>query len=285
MDSSIDRDEYQAFCVFLREACGIMLGDNKHYLVSSRLAPLMQQRGLGDMGALLAALKSNRPAGLMQQVIDAMTTNETSWFRDGFLFDALGHSLFSEFAQRREPLRIWSAACSSGQEPYSISMAVHEFNEQNPGRTLQGTQILATDISPSMLRIAESGVYDAASLSRGMSPERQQKYFRPHGRNFTLRADIRKRVSFREFNLTQNCQSLGKFDMVFCRNVLIYFASELKRDIIGRIVPILSPGGYFFVGAAETLASHTEAFDMQRIPGGFVYKLKTRRHRTPLPTA
>lgn len=181
---------------------------------------------------------------MRERVIDAMTTNETLWFRDVHPFEIFKQVILPELALRQKhTLRIWSAACSSGQEPYSLSMALQEYLWSKPGGLPLGAEILATDISASMLKEAQSGVYEAASLARGLSSERQQRFFEPQGQGlWRAKNEIRARVQFKEWNLKQSFGALGKFDVIFCRNVLIYFSNKLKQDILRRIAAIRLPG-------------------------------------------
>lgn len=271
-------EDYDSFRMFLEEACGIVLGDNKHYLVSSRLSPLLAETGLSSLRALLVRLQSGADANLRDRVIDAMTTNETSWFRDSAVFELLKATILPDLARARSArLRVWSAGCSTGQEPYSISMAVQELVLLNPGKVAADVQVIATDISPSVLRQAETGIYDPATMARGLTPERRGRFFVARSGRWEIGREVRQRVSFRELNLRQSFQALGKFDLIFCRNVLIYFSSALKRDILARMASQLLPGGYLILGSAESLANYSDAFDMLRFPDGIVYRLKNRQ--------
>jgi len=212
---------------------------------------------------------------LQVSVIDAMTTNETFWFRDVSHFNMLADVIFPEAESRpRRSVRIWSAACSSGQEPYNISMTVQKYLSRNPGRLSGGVEILGTDISNQILEEAKKGVYCGISASRGMGAEDQKRYFIPRDDCLEVRPEIRKRVSFRSQNITQSYTLLGRFDVVFCRNVLIYFSAEKKADIIDRFARCLNPGGYLFLGSTESLVSHSDLFEMMRFSGGIVYRLK-----------
>jgi len=274
--TSFSPQEYDRFSRFLEEACGIVLGDNKHYLVSSRLRRLMAEHGLATLGEVVDRLKADRSAGFRESVIEAMTTNETYWFRDSFPFDILKSRIFPEFAERRVrgPLRVWSAACSSGQEPYTISMTAQEFLRAKPGTSLGDVQIVATDISDAMLEIAKRGRYDSMTVSRGLSDERKREFFAELDEMWEVKAEVRRRVSFRHLNLLQSFSSMGRFEVIFCRNVLIYFSAESKRDILARLAQALNPGGYLFLGASESIANYSEAFEMVRCNPGVVYRLK-----------
>ena len=271
----LSEDEYAAFRGFLEEACGIVLGENKHYLVSSRLKGLMAENGITTYKELLSTLTSKDKAGLRDQIVDAMTTNETMWFRDTYPFEALKEVILPEFAGKKaESLRVWSAAASTGQEPYSISMLVQEFMTGRFGVFPGGVQITATDISPSVLKYAKAGVYDNVSVLRGLSEDRREKFFRQRDDQWEVKPEVRARVSFSELNLLQNFSHLGKFDIIFCRNVLIYFSHERKSDILDRLAKALNPGGYLVLGSSEAPTSYSTAYQMIRTPFGVVYRHK-----------
>jgi chemotaxis protein methyltransferase CheR len=271
----IASDDYRAFRNFLEQASGITLGDNKEYLVTSRLAGLLRERGMSSLRQLLGLLHRGVDNGLRTAVVDAMTTNETFWFRDLPHYVLLTERILPELAGRdgRMP-RIWSAACSSGQEPYSLSMAVHRYLGRNPGRHPAGVEILATDISTRMLAQAREGVYCGMSVSRGLDAEQRQQFFLPRGDCLEVRPQIRRRVTFRELNLVGSYGLLGRFDVIFCRNVLIYFAADLKADILRRMAQTLNPGGYLFLGSTESLSGHSDRFEMVTGHGGIVYRLR-----------
>lgn len=273
----IKQDDYSAFREFLEQACGILLGDNKQYLVQSRLGKLMKETGAASLGELVDRLQRERAGGsLREKVIEAMTTNETFWFRDNYPFQILSQHLFPQWVERklRSP-RIWSAACSTGQEPYSISITVQEFLNACPG-AFSDVPIVATDISPTVLEEAQSGCYDPMVLSRGLPDDIKERYFRRDPLHWTerwqLRADVRGRVRFSQANLLASYSALGRFDAIFCRNVLIYFSSELKTDILKRMAAALNPGGYLFLGASESISQYSDAFEMVRCQPGVVYK-------------
>jgi len=267
-------DEYEAFRVFLEQACGIVLGDNKHYLVVSRLSRVLSEQGIDSLGELVRRLKASRGDGLRERIIEAMTTNETYWFRDGYPFEVLKTRIIPELAGRGpRPLKIWSAACSSGQEPYSISIAVQEWLNARPGHALQ-VEILGTDISPAMLKLAQEGHYDAMTAGRGLSEERKRRYLIDRGNGWQVRPEIRDRVRFMPANLLQSYSLLGRFDVIFCRNVLIYFSADSKRDILKRMAGVLNPGGYLFLGSSESITQYSDAFELVRCNPGVVYRLK-----------
>jgi len=276
MKSEITPQEYEAFKTFLQKACGILLGDNKQYLVKSRLRRILEENSLTTLGQLLERL--NRPGrnSLQEQVIDAMTTNETLWFRDNHPFRILAEKLLPELAERpgSQPMRIWSAACSTGQEPYSIAMIVDEFKRQKPGKLKREVQVVATDISRSVLETARKGEYEMRAIGRGLSPERQRNFFTPStAGGWQIRPHIKNMVEFREMNLLER-YALGRFDLVFCRNVLIYFSSELKKDILTRMNASLNPNGYLILGASESLNGLPGLYEMVQCQPGIIYRRK-----------
>lgn len=265
---------YSQFSSFLEQQCGIVLGNNKQYLVKSRLSPLVQKYQLGSLSELIRQAMSLRERDIRAAVVDAMTTNETLWFRDNYPFQLLNDRLLPEFAQQRRSVKIWSAACSSGQEPYSISMIVQEFQKRRPG-SLSNVQIIGTDISPSMLEHCKKGEYDALALARGLSAERKRQFFEDIGQGrFRVKDFVRKNVSFRPLNLLDSYALLGKFDIIFCRNVLIYFSADLKSKILNQFASALNKDGYLMLGASESLTGLTERFEMIRCNPGIIYKLK-----------
>jgi chemotaxis protein methyltransferase CheR len=273
--TTLSPEDYAAFRAFLEEVSGIVLGDNKQYLVTSRLTRLMTEYGIESFGALMRELKNN--AKLRHRIMDAMTTNETSWFRDSYPFDIFKEHILLELAKRQQrQVRIWSAACSTGQEPYSLSMMVSEYLQSRPGSLpATGIQILGTDISPRVLEQARSGCYENVAVARGLSAERKQRYFRQAASGcWQVNEVIAARITFRELNLMQPYATLGKFDVIFCRNVLIYFSTELKRDILARMAKALNPGGYLVLGGSESISNYSNDFELLRWRNGVIYKLK-----------
>lgn len=275
MKAEITPQEYEAFKSFLQDACGILLGENKQYLVKSRLRRILEENQMITLGDLLQRLKTSSRSSLREVVIDAMTTNETLWFRDNHPFRILSEKLLPEFAERKglQPLRIWSAACSTGQEPYSVAMTVEEFRRLRPGK-LRDVKITATDISKSVLEVARQGEYEMIAIGRGLSPERQKQFFTPSvNGGWQIRPQIKSMVEFKELNLLERYM-LGKFDIVLCRNVLIYFSAELKKDILTRIHGTLNPGGYVILGASESLNGLSHLYEMVQCQPGIIYRKK-----------
>ncbi len=276
-DSLLSKGQYDNFRDFLEDSCGIVLGDNKHYLVTSRLNKLTHEFSFDSLSAMLDELKRKNDAKLKERVIDAMTTNETSWFRDNYPFELLKENLIPEIVKSNKPnrFRIWSAACSTGQEPYSISMSISEFQMKSPGVLNIPVEIVGTDISSTVLDMARRAEYDQLSVTRGLPEEKKKLFFQSiDGNRWKLHDKIKSIVKFNEINLLQNYTLIGKFDLIFCRNVLIYFSADLKSDILTRMAKILNPGGFLVLGGSESPTGYCSAFEMTRFPKGVVYRLK-----------
>ena len=274
-NKNLQQNEYDQFRLFLEQQCGIVLGENKQYLVKSRLAPLMSRFNVGSLSELVTKTLAVHERQLRAAVVDAMTTNETLWFRDQYPFELLKTKLFPEFKALNRPLKIWSAASSSGQEPYSIAMSVAEFQASNPGVLKMGAQIIGTDISNTMLDMCKNAEYDALALARGLSAERRKKFFKDSGNGMAQVVDsLKKQVSFRHLNLLDSYALMGKFDIIFCRNVLIYFSPEVKAKIIAQFSQALNPKGYLFLGASESMSGLSTDFDMVRCNPGIIYQKK-----------
>ncbi|WP_318409816.1 CheR family methyltransferase [Photobacterium leiognathi] len=271
---TVNDQEYREFCRFLETQCGIVLGDSKQYLVRSRLSPLVNRFSLSSLSELLQNVIAGRNRELRIAAVDAMTTNETLWFRDGYPFTVLAEKILPELAANKRPIKIWSAASSSGQEPYSMAMTVLETQAKRPG-FLPSIQITATDISQTMLETCRAGMYDNLALSRGLSPERRRMFFEDNGDGkMKVNEKVKQMVNFRPQNLKDSYALLGKFDVIFCRNVLIYFSPEMKAKVLNQLAASLNPGGYLFLGASESLTGLTEQFEMIRCNPGIIYKLK-----------
>lgn len=271
---TISDQEYRDFSRFLESQCGIVLGNSKQYLVRSRLSPLVNRYSLDSLSDLLKQVITGRNRDLRVAAVDAMTTNETLWFRDTYPFTVLSEKLLPEVAANKKPIKIWSAASSSGQEPYSMAMTILELQSRRPGM-LSSVQITATDISSTMLETCKAGVYDNLALSRGLSPERRRMFFEDAGDGRMKINDKAKRmVNFRPQNLMDSYSLLGKFDIIFCRNVLIYFSQDMKSQVLNQMAASLNPGGYLLLGASESLTGLTDKFEMVRCNPGIIYKLK-----------
>ncbi|MGH1462946.1 MAG: CheR family methyltransferase [Neptuniibacter sp.] len=270
----ITDDDFQLFSRFLEESSGILLAKHKQYLVQSRLGKIAKEQNCPALKDLLQKLKSPASKRLREQVIDAMTTNETLWFRDVHPFDILRDRILPELAQQRggSRLRIWSAACSTGQEPYSISMTLEEFKQKSPGK-LTSQEIIATDISTQVLDQAKRGEYEMLAIGRGLSQDRLTRHFSETANgSWVVNQGIKSRVRFQSINLLGQYNALGKFDVIFCRNVLIYFSSEKKIEILSKMHSILQPGGYLILGASEFLSGLSDKYQMVHCRPGIIYQ-------------
>ncbi|EGA63491.1 protein-glutamate O-methyltransferase [Vibrio brasiliensis] len=271
---TISDQEYRDFSRFLESQCGIVLGDSKQYLVRSRLSPLVTKFKLASLSDLLRDVVTGRNRELRVAAVDAMTTNETLWFRDTYPFEVLANKLLPEAAANKRPIKIWSAASSSGQEPYSMAMTILETQQRKPGM-LPSVSVTATDISASMLDMCRAGVYDNLALGRGLSPERRRTFFEDAGDGrMKVKDNVKRLVNFRPQNLMDSYALLGKFDIIFCRNVLIYFSPDMKSQVLNQMANSLNPGGYLLLGASESLTGLTDRFEMVRCNPGIIYKLK-----------
>jgi len=269
--------EFKLLRDFIQEHCGICLGDEKAYLVETRLAGLMVQSGCVDFGAFYRMAKNDPSPQLRDKIIDAMTTNETLWFRDGHPFTTLAEKLLPPLAEEilrgtRARIRIWSAACSTGQEPYSMAMVIHEFCRTHPGILPSHFEILASDISPSALFLARNGRYDENAMRRGLPDDLRNRYFRAEGAVWQVHEDLKSLITFKKFNLQEPMDPLGRFDLVFCRYVTIYFAEAFKRRIFAGLARLLAPSGHLVVSAVESLRGIADQFQPQTYAGGLYYR-------------
>ncbi|RME67944.1 MAG: protein-glutamate O-methyltransferase CheR [Verrucomicrobia bacterium] len=253
---------------------GIVLERSKAYLVETRLTPVATRLGFKSLEEFVRNLKNTPVNGAHRTVIDAMTTNETYFFRDIHPFEALRKNVLPEIIQNREStrtLRIWCGACSTGQEPYSISIIL---KDGFPKIDNWNIQIVATDLSQDVLEKAKSGAYTQLEVNRGLPAMYLVKYFKQQQDRWVIREDIRKRVQFRELNLTKPFPPMGRFDIVFLRNVLIYFDNPTKQQILGRIQSLLAPDGYLFLGCAETPVNLNPNFEAVSFGKATCYRLK-----------
>ncbi|MCU0838532.1 MAG: protein-glutamate O-methyltransferase CheR [Rhodospirillales bacterium] len=254
--------EFQFVADFIYRAAGLVLTADKAYLIDSRLKPVMRERGIAGFADLIARLKAGTPA-IVREVTDALTTNETSFFRDLKPFDlfrqiVLPHLLATRSAQHR--FRIWSAACSTGQEPYSLAMLLLEERARLAGWTWE---IVATDLCGEALAKAKDGVYSQFEVQRGMPTPLLVRYFEKQGEGWRIKDPVRHGIDFRPFNLLGDPAPLGRFDVVFCRNVLIYFDPPTKAKVLQRIGQQLDGDGFLFLGGAETVIGVTDRFVLE----------------------
>lgn len=248
--------------LLMREAA-ITLEAGKEYLVETRLAPLAVKYGLGSVNELVDRLRASEPAltELHLEVVDALTTNETLFFRDVHPWESLRKHVIPKLREARASTRtitVWSAACSTGQEPYSLAMLLAEHFPDLASWTIR---IIGTDISPTVLKRAQGGVFQQLEVNRGLPAIYLVKYFRQEGRNWILADAIRRRVEFRSLNLARHWTGLPRCDLVFMRNVMIYFDIETRRTILRQLKHVLAPDGYLLLGTAETAVNLDSAFN------------------------
>lgn len=248
---------------------GIVLDDSKHYLLESRLLPIVRSEGLSDLNALCVALMQQGRSPLCNRVVEAMTTNETLFFRDLAPFDALKNQVLPEVlaSAGSRPIRIWSAAASTGQEAYSIAMVLSGLSLQR-----DRAQILGTDLSEEVLEKARAGIYSQLEVNRGLPAQNLVKHFTRKGMSWEVSEALRSMVTFRQLDLRSGIRALGTFDVVFCRNVLIYFDLDTKRAILREIYNTITMGGYLFLGAAETTLNVEERLVRKVHSGAVVYQ-------------
>ncbi|MGC8535519.1 MAG: CheR family methyltransferase [Rhizomicrobium sp.] len=251
--------DFEYMATLLRNRAGIMLGEDKTYLLETRLMAVARKHGLSAPDQIPLALR-NGCLKLEADVIEAMTTNETLFFRDRHPFDALQRDILPEIIALREQskcLRIWSAACSTGQEPYSIAMLIRDFF---PLLSNWQLEIVATDISPLVLNRARDGLYTNFEVQRGLPVQLLVRHFEQMQDMWRIRPELRRMVTFREFNLLDDPVGLGTFDIIFCRNVLLYFDVQTKRAILERMSQRLRTGGALLLGASETVYGISDAW-------------------------
>jgi chemotaxis protein methyltransferase CheR len=251
--------DYEYLRKLLKDRSGLDLSADKQYLIESRLLPLSRKSGLSGISELVQKMKGGS-ADITTQVVEAMTTNETFFFRDKVPFDHFRDSIMPEILQARagrKTLRIWCAAGSTGQEPYSLAMCLKEMGAALAGWRIE---ILATDLSQEVLEKSKAGIYSQFEVQRGLPIQMLVKYFKQVGEFWQLNADIRAMVQHRQLNLLHDFSQLGVFDVIFCRNVLIYFDQETKINIFNRLVKTNEPDGFLVLGAAETVVGLTDVF-------------------------
>jgi len=251
--------DYEYLRKLLKDLSGLDLSADKQYLIDSRLQPLARKSGLSNIGELVAKMKSGSGA-FIAEVVEAMTTNETFFFRDKVPFDHFRGSIIPEILQARaarKSIRIWCAAGSTGQEPYSLAMCLKEMSAALVGWRVE---ILATDLSQDVLEKSRSGIYSQFEVQRGLPIQMLVKYFKQTGELWQVNGDIRAMVQHRQLNLLHDFSQLGSFDVIFCRNVLIYFDQDTKIDIFGRLARAMEPDGFLVLGAAETVVGLSDVF-------------------------
>jgi chemotaxis protein methyltransferase CheR len=267
--AEIHSENYRFLQRHVYSESGIVLEGDKHYLFESRLSPIVKQLGLGSINDLCALLQSTRETQVSHQVVEAMTTNETYFFREPVQYEAIRTVLLPRLREDRrdtKKLRFWSAAASTGQEAYSLAMLLLE-----QGLGDWNVQILGTDFSSQVLERARSGKYQQIEVNRGLPAALLVKYFRRFGVDWQLSEPVRRMARFETIDLRNSMRALGPFDLVFCRNVMIYFDTETKKSILSELHGTLFRGGWLLLGGSETAFGVDEWFERQTVGNAMVY--------------
>jgi len=274
-------EEFTVYAKFVRELTGIALDSTKSYLIETRLEPMVRELGLKGYSDLYYRIKADSTGTLARKVIDRITTQETSFFRDSSPFDMLKFKIIPDLLDARKkslppgariPIRIWSAACSTGQEVYSILISLKEVLGDLSAYSIR---LLATDISDSAIAHASRGLYQNGEIVRGMPADLLSRYFTVEGGGHKVRDDIRAFATFKRWNLFDDFSSFGRFDVVFCRNVAIYFTEEDKRNLFGRIERVMEKDGSLIVGSTESLLGSTLGLEAKRYLRAVFYQRKS----------
>jgi chemotaxis protein methyltransferase CheR len=270
----VNSQDFEFVAQLLRKRAGIVLTGDKMYLLESRLAPLARKEGLPSIDDLIHVVRSRREERLIAQLVDVMTTSETFFFRDKTPFEHLKEAIFPILANARRGsrIRVWCAGCSTGQEPYSIAMLL----DQNPALTGGvPVEIVATDISDRCLERAKQGLFTQFEVQRGLPIQMLMHYFTQQDDHWRISERLRQQVTFKKHNLIDPNFSLGKYDIVFCRNVLIYFDGAMKSEVLERIATQMNPGGFLMMGASESVTGLSTAFESAQDRRG-LFKLVNR---------
>lgn len=254
------QEEFREICAFVQKNSGIVLSQSKEYLVESRLKPVAEQHGFADTGALVRGLRS-APRAVQLAVTDAMTTNETFFFRDKTPFILFEEIILPGLVRARRAngrLRIWCAAASTGQEPYSLAMLLLKHKNLCNGIKVE---IMATDLSPTAIERAREGRYTQFEVQRGLPVDLLVKHFTQDGTQWVISEEVRKMVRFSLLNLLDSYQSIGTVDVIYCRNVLIYFDGETKKLVLSALRKAMRPDGYLVLGAADTVMGSKGEFE------------------------
>ena len=274
----INQSEYTLMTKFIEEQCGICLAKNKEFLIESRLSDLAIETGCKSFNAFHLKAKSDNSGKLKERIVDAMTTNETLWFRDvnswKYLKEVAIPDLITK-AEKGEKIRIWSAAASTGQEAYSLLIMFHEaIKKIRKLHLLDKLEIVGTDISTSSLFLAMSARYNQMAMSRGMPEDIKKTYFTQKEHVWEFDQELKKRVKFKNFNLLNSFATLGKFDLILCRYVAIYFSDSFRTKLFSKIARALNPEGVLLLGATESVRGFTEEFKISHYKNVVINKIR-----------
>ena len=273
---SISSIDFEHIRKLLYEKTSMILPDNKVYFVESRLTPIANSEKLNSVSQLIAQLRANPWNDLHKRAIEALITTETFFFRDYYPFEALRKFILPELINKRKidsSLNIWSSACSSGQEPYSIAILLQEHF---PQINSWNVSIIASDISEEMLKLSRIGNYNHNQVNRGLSVYLRNKYFQQQGNKWQIIPEISHRVQFQQLNLCKIWNNLPKMDLIFLRNVLIYFDIKNKRNVLFQVRKLLKPDGYLFLGGGETTVNIDDNFEYVKFEKAICYRLRSK---------
>ncbi len=273
-------DDIKAISKYILDISGIDLNEGKAYLIETRLGGLIKEYECSSYRDLCSKAKTDSNKSIENKIIDAISTNETLFFRDSGPFEVLQHKILPDLIDRRTekssgllpiPIRIWSTACSTGQEVYSIAIVLKELL---PDLNKYNIKLLGTDISDSAIKQASYGTYNKFEIERGLSKEKLQKYFIPNGGNWKISDELRAMVSFTKRNILESFMGLGKLDIIFCRNVAIYFNLEERKKLFENIASVLEPDGFLIIGSTESLTGICPIFEPKRYLKTIYYQLR-----------
>ncbi len=282
----LTNNEFDLIRDFIENKCAISINKNKKYLIENRLSKIVTTTGCKTFGEFHQKLKyMSKTENILEKVIDAITTNETLWFRDQHPYNIFTESILPKFVaelkdKKRSKISIWSAACSTGQEPYSIAMTIHDYfkNIEYFMSSSDSINIVATDISNSALSKAIKGQYDEIAMNRGMPKHYLENYFNDKNTGWCVKKNIKDMVKFKQFNLMDPFLGIfDSFDVIFLRNVIIYFADHFKKELLTKIAKAMKPGGYLFLGSSETANTYTKMFDAINSKYGSYYQLNDKK--------
>ena len=274
-------NEFDLISSFVEKTTGVILNKDKSYLVQHRLMPIVQADGLESFRALYDTLCTHKDSELLEKVVDAITTHETSFFRDKHPFDCFHDVLLPKIYQQKSsggrlssPIRIWCAAASTGQEPYSLAMLAHDFIKKNIGMKPSDIEIFATDVSKYSIEHCKIGQYSNLAVNRGLEERWRQQYFVQQGNLWEVSSTLKDMVTFDQLNLLSSFMSVRQVDMICCRNVLIYFDDEVRQDIVSRMSRLLPKDGILMVGASESIGLSNKDYETHQSGRTAYYTLK-----------
>lgn len=276
---TITQEEFKQFSKYILDISGISLDAGKEYLLETRLNPMINKLGLSSFSQLLQRAKTDLKKGLENEIIDAISTNETYFFRDKSPFELLQHKIFPDLIDKytkkipssKPTIRLWSAANSTGQEIYSIAMTLIEMGVTQDKYNIK---LFGTDISDAAIAQASYGLYNKFEVARGLDQRRLNRYFDIHDDRYKIKDELRAMAQFKKMNLMKPFVGLGKFDIILCRNVMIYFTSQDRKRIYHNISKVLEPDGYLLIGSTESLVNDIDIFSSKRYLNSVFYQMK-----------